>query len=75
MLTLLLLILVTMEKNEEKVLGIIADSNGRTITEVVGLSGFPRSVVRILLARLDGAGKISFRKIGMSKLYSVGDES
>jgi DNA-binding IclR family transcriptional regulator len=61
-----------MEKNETKVLGIIESSDaGRTITEIVALSRLPRSVVRILLARLEGAGKVSFRKVGMAKIYVV----
>lgn len=45
---------------------------GRTITEIVAMSRLPRSVVRILLARLEGAGKVGFRKVGMAKVYSVG---
>ena len=64
-----------MEKEEEKVLKIIGGSdNGSTITEVVVLSKFPRSVVRILLARLEGAERISFRKVGMAKIYVMINE-
>lgn len=64
-----------MEKNEEKVLDIVSSSEaGRTITEIVALSRLPRSVVRILLARLDGAGKVSFRKVGMAKIYVTKNE-
>lgn len=64
-----------MEKKEEKVLSIISDSNeGSTITEIVSLSELPRSVVRILLARLDGAERIRFRKVGMAKIYALTNE-
>lgn len=67
----LLLILNTME--DEKIFEIIKCSGdtGRTITEIVEMSRLPRSVVRILLARLEGAEKIGFRKVGMAKIYST----
>lgn len=57
---------------DNKVFEIIknAGDDGRTITEIVAMSHLPRSVVRILLARLEGAKKIKFRKIGMAKVYS-----
>lgn len=65
------LILITME--DEKIFEIVRNSGdtGRTITEIVAMSRLPRSVVRILLARLEGAEKIGFRKVGMAKIYSV----
>ncbi len=57
---------------EDKILEIIRDSkNGRTITEVVAICKMPRSVVRISLARLEGAQKVRFRKVGMAKIYSA----
>jgi hypothetical protein len=37
----------------------------------VDLSRFSRSVVRIELAKLDGAGKVVIRKVGMAKVYSL----
>ena len=46
-------------------------NEGRTITEIVSMSQLPRSVVRILLARLEGAGKVGFRKVGMAIVYSM----
>ncbi len=60
---------------DERVFEIVRDSNGIgcTITEIVAMSSFPRSVVRILLARLEGAGKVEFRKVGMAKIYSLSD--
>lgn len=61
-----------MEKEEKRVLSIIGGSDrGSTITEIVTLSEMPRSVIRILLARLEGAERISFRKVGMAKIYVV----
>jgi len=68
----LFLILVAMEV--DKVFEIVKGSgdSGRTITEIVKVSKLPRSVVRILLARLEGAEKVGFRKVGMAKVYFVG---
>jgi len=78
---LLLLMPVTMENKfrqevimEDKgIYDIVRNSGdgGRTITEIVASSKLPRSVVRILLARLEGADKVSFRKVGMAKIYRV----
>ena len=42
---------------------------GLSITDLVNSSNLPRSKIRILLAKLEGAGKISFRNVGMAKLY------
>lgn len=72
MIVLLLLILITMEANEKKIFSIIEESDvGRTITEIVALSRLPRSVVRIVLARLEGGERILFRRVGMAKIYIV----
>lgn len=49
-------------------------NNGLTITELVNLSKFSRSTVRVILARLEGADKVSFREIGMAKVYVMGGE-
>ena len=58
---------------DEKVFRIVknAGNTGRTITEIVAMSHLPRSVVRILLARLEGAEKVGFKKVGMAKVYSI----
>ena len=46
------------------------DSNGGlTITELVDVSKLSRSAVRTALAKLDGADKVSVRKVGMAKIY------
>jgi len=58
---------------DERIFEIVQSSGntGRTITEIVSMSRLPRSVVRILLARLEGAERIGFRKVGMAKIYSA----
>ncbi len=64
-------------ENEKRVFNIIKNSEGegRTITEIVKISRLPRSVVRILLARLEGAGLAEFRKVGMAKIYNFNSKS
>jgi len=56
-----------MERKILKIIGV--NKTGITITELVTISGLSRSKIRTLLARLEGADKISFRKIGMAKVY------
>jgi len=46
--------------------------SGLTITELVSLSGLSRSTVRVALAKLEGANEVSFRNIGMAKVYALG---
>lgn len=48
------------------------NNNGLTITELVNLSKFSRSTIRVILARLEGANEVSFREIGMAKVYVLG---
>ena len=57
--------------NAEKIIVTFLRRNngGLTITELVSLSRFSRSTVRVILARLEGGRKISLRKIGMAKMY------
>ena len=43
--------------------------NGLTVTELVKTSKISRSAVRTALAKMDGADKVSVRKIGMAKVY------
>ena len=55
---------------EVGVVGVLKGSrNGVTITELVSLSKLSRSTVRVVLARLEGGGKVSIRRIGMAKVY------
>ena len=61
-----------MEKTntEKEVINILKEKrNGLTITELSELSDTSRSTVRIALARLEGQGDISYRNIGMAKVY------
>ena len=47
------------------------DDRGATITELVAASKLSRSAVRIALAKLEGAERVSLRSIGMAKVYSL----
>jgi len=44
-----------------------------TITELVKNSELSRSAVRIALAKLEGAERVSIRNIGMAKLYLLNE--
>ena len=59
-----------MEKGDKIKLILKKNSHGLTITDLVDKSGFSRPTVRTILAKLEGAQKISFRKIGMAKVYT-----
>ncbi len=62
--------------SEEKVVNVLKKcSDGCTITELVGLSEFSRSTVRVILAGLEGRGDISYRNIGMAKVYVLGEKN
>ena len=59
-----------MEK--ERILKILKEKDVEfSITELVNLSKLSRSAVRTAIAKLEGANKISFRNIGMAKVYSL----
>ncbi len=55
----------------DKIVRILRKNSGRglTITELVKASELSRSAIRTILARMEGAGKVSYRKVGMAKLY------
>lgn len=57
--------------DEEKIISELMHDNklGSSITDIVKLTKLSRSAVRTNLARLEGAGKVSSRKIGMAKVY------
>ena len=64
--------MVTNGNAEKLVLGFLRkNSDGLTITELVSMSKLSRSTVRVVLARLEGGEKISFREIGMAKVYHL----
>ena len=61
-----------MGDGEKEVWSILESSEkGATITDIVKKTSLSRGVVRIALAKLEGAGKILFREVGMAKLYFV----
>lgn len=67
------MVLLTM--GEEIIINILKENDrGLTITELVRISKLPRSVIRIILAKLEGAEKLEFRRIGMAKVYSLKSE-
>jgi len=60
----------TSNSPEKKIVQILRNSGeGRTITELTEISQLSRSAIRTALARLEGAKKITFRPIGMAKVY------
>jgi len=58
-----------MEKEGEVKLILKKTGRGLTITDIVKKSKFSRSTVINVLAKMEGAKKISFRKVGMAKVY------
>jgi len=55
-------ILNLLKKNEE---------DGLSITDIEKISKKSRAAIRIILAKLEGAEKIYFKKVGMAKLYYI----
>jgi DNA-binding transcriptional ArsR family regulator len=55
----------------EKVSSILEEEDGLTITDLVNKTKLSRSAIRTALAILEGAKKVSIRKIGMAKVYSL----
>ena len=58
---------------EDKVIQVLKQNprKGLTITELVESSKLSRSALRTALAKLEGAKKVSVRKVGMAKIYSL----
>ena len=58
---------------EDKIIQVLKQNprKGLTITELVLLSKLSRSALRTALAKLEGAKKVSVRKVGMAKIYSL----
>jgi len=61
---------------DTKIVDILKKTKGKgaSITELVSKSKLPRSNVRISLAKLEGAKRVSIRKVGMAKLYYLKEE-
>ena len=60
-----------MEKGEKLKSILKKSKRGLTITDIVDKSKFSRSTVINILSRLEGGDQISFRNVGMAKIYSV----
>lgn len=60
-----------MEKSESIKKLLEKNREGLTITEIVSRSKFSRSTIRTILANLEGAKKVSYKKIGMAKVYTL----
>lgn len=59
----------------EQIINTIKKSKfGLSITDLVRLTNLKRCAVREKLSFLLGAGRIEFRKVGMSKIYMVVEE-
>jgi len=56
-------------KETKKVLKVIQEYDGSSITEITEETKLPRCQVRISLAYLLGSKKINERAIGMAKIY------
>jgi len=67
----------TLKKMGDKIIRILRNNlpKGFTITELVALSDISRSRVRTMLAMLEGAERVSVRKVGMAKVYSLNTEN
>ena len=59
------------DRSTEKVYFVLKNSSGLSITEIVDKTKLNRSDVRTTLAKLDGGKKVSVRRIGMAKVYSL----
>ena len=61
------------DKNINKIIEILEKESvrGLTITELVKTSKLSRHIVLKTLALLEGADKVSIRKAGMAKIYSL----
>lgn len=46
------------------------NKDGLTITNLVMKSNLSRSLIRTILARLEGAKVVNIRKVGMAKVYT-----
>ena len=60
------------EESLEKVLYILEKNSGEmTIINLVNKTKISRSLIRTILANLEGADKVKFKKIGVAKVYSL----
>ena len=57
--------------NVERILRMLKDSDGLTIADLSYKTKLSRATARIALARLEGSGKVGYKKIGMAKIYTL----
>ncbi len=57
------------DKNMKRICNLLKNSKDLTISDIVSKIKLSRATTRIALAKLEGAGKIDFKKIGMAKIY------
>jgi predicted transcriptional regulator len=60
---------IVIDKNGKKICNLLKKSEDLTISDVVSKVKLSRATTRIALAKLEGMGKIDFKKIGMAKVY------
>lgn len=57
---------------ENRIISALKKSDiGLTITQLVDMTEMSRSSIRTGLAKLEGARRVSIRKVGMAKVYSL----
>jgi predicted transcriptional regulator len=60
------------DKHLNKIVSILKNNfGGLTITDIVNKTNLSRSAVRTALANLEGGNKVSIKKIGMAKVYTL----
>ncbi len=47
------------------------NSEGLTITDIVDKTNLSRSAIRTALSKLEGGNRVSIKKIGMAKVYTL----
>jgi len=56
---------------EEKKIVDLMKKDFQSITDLVKKTEISRSKIRTILAKLEGAGRLEIRKVGMAKLHSI----
>lgn len=60
------------DKHLNKIVSVLKNNpEGLTITEIVNKTNLSRSTVRTALANLEGGNRVSIKKIGMAKVYTL----
>ena len=62
------------DKNIKKIYDLIKNSEDLTISDIVSKIKLSRATTRIALAKLEGANKVDFKKIGMAKIYFLKED-